>query len=167
MINNIDVTKFFPNLKCLFKSINGGKTADILEYLKNNEPILKASKYFIITCGSNDVDSLMKITDAISDHLLLVKYFENKFKDAKFIFNKLIPRTKCRHVTLSDFEKRRNCFNKYMESLPLAIDCELVEHLEFETDAWKLAYLLADGVHMSPKGLPIYIKNIMDTIKKN
>ena len=51
--------------------------------------------------------------------------------------------------------------------MPLAIDCELVEHLEFETDAWKLAYLLADGVHMSPKGLPIYIKNIMDTIKKS
>ena len=166
IIGNIDVTKFFPHLKCLSISIKGGKTADILEYLKNNETILKSLKYFIITCGSNDVDSLMNITDVISDHLLLVKYLQNNFNEAKFVFNKLIPRTKWRHVTLSYFEKRRICFNKYMESLPLAIYCEVVEHLEFETDAWQLAYMLADGVHMSPLGAKIYTQNLMDTMQK-
>jgi hypothetical protein len=166
MINNIDVNDFFPDLKCLFKSINGGKTTDILEYLKKNEDILKSTKYFIITCGSNDVDSLMKLSDIMLDHLQLVRYLENDFKDAQIIFNKLIPRIKCRHVTQSDFEKRRSCFNKYLEILPFVLKCQIVEHLDFEADAWKLAYLLADGVHISTKGLPIYTKNISNAINK-
>jgi len=41
-----------------------------------------------------------------------------------------------------------------------------VEHLEFENDAWKLAYMLADGVHMSPIGAKIYTKTLMDTMQK-
>ena len=168
MIKDIDSKLVFPNSKrCFFKSISGGKIKDVYNFLKNRENLLKNSKYFIVTCGSNDCDSLSDIKDVLNDYLEMALYLKNTFNTSCLIFNKLIPRTKCRYVSLLDFEKRRNCFNTFLEIIvPLTVsDCIIVDHLAFEMKT-DLNDLLLDGVHISPlKGLPIYIEQIKNKLK--
>ena len=163
MIKNINANEIFSNKKCYFKSISGGKIKDILLNLKSNENLLKNSKCFLITCGSNDVDSLNDMKTTINDFLELAQYLHSTYESSQFIFNKLIPRTKCRYVSLIDFDKRRICFNDFLQfTLPLIVPCKIVEHESFENKTL-LNDLLADGVHISPsRGLPLYV----DEIKK-
>ena len=167
MIKSIDPKQIFPDKRCHFKSISGGKIKDVHNYLKNNANLLKNSQYFIVTCGSNDCDSLNNINDVLNDYLELAEYLKNTFNTSScFIFNKLIPRTKCRYVSLLEFEKRRTCFNNFLEVyVPLTVSCIIVDHLAFEIKTG-LNDLILDGVHISPfKGLPIYVEQIKSKLK--
>lgn len=165
MVKHIDVRQLFQNKNCLFKSISGGKITDIFTYLRLSEHELKNSKYFVITVGSNDCDSLDEINTVISNYFDLAQYLKQKYPDSNFIFNKLIPRVKCRYVSLLDFDKRRICFNNFLEAtLTSSIsNCKIVTHSAFESKT-ELTKLLSDGVHISPTGLPLYVEQIRKTI---
>lgn len=161
MIKHINSKEIFPNQKCYFNSISGGKIKDILASLKSNEQLLKNASCFVVTCGSNDCDSLNDMKTVINDYLDLAQYLHSTHKGSKFIFNKLIPRSKCRYVSLIEFEKRRVCFNEFLEiTLPLIVPCKIVDHKSFENKT-HLNDLLTDGVHISPvRGLPLYVEQI-------
>jgi len=166
MVKHIDVKLLFPDKNCLFKSISGGRINDIINYLKANEKLLINSKCFVVTCGSNDCDSLSELKDVVSHYFELAQYLKNTFNKASFVFNKLIPRTKCRYVSILEFEKRRICFNNFLEyTLPLIVPCQIVEHLAFDSKT-ELSNLLLDGVHISPlRGLPLYIEQIKKALQ--
>ena len=166
MVKNIETNKLLPNKRCFFKSISGGCIRDVWNALKSREALLRGCKIFVITCGSNDCDSTRDLKTTINDFLELAQYLSKLYPDSKLIFNKLIPRTKTRYTQIEEFEKRRICFNNFLEStLTLLVPSVIVTHEKFES-VHDLDMLLVDGVHMNPlHGVPIYIENIKKTIE--
>lgn len=169
MVRNIQPNKIFPNKKCFFKSISGGRINDIVNYLKFNESWLTNCKLFLITCGSNDCDSFKSINEVIQDYLNLAQYLSHKYPVSRLLFNKLVPRTKTRYTNLIDFEKRRLCFNGFLENaLPLLLPCTIISHEEFESSSSSLEELLCDGVHLSlSKGVSVYTQKLKQVLKQH
>jgi len=56
---------------------------------------------------------------------------------------------------------------RYLTSLPYALNCQIVQHLDFENDECNLSNLLIDGVHLSGKGVQMYTQNIKKSINLN
>ncbi|CAF0936137.1 unnamed protein product [Brachionus calyciflorus] len=168
MVKHIDPSKIFEDKKCFFKSISGGRISDIIEFVKKREGFFSQCKYICITCGSNDCDSYNEIKQTIDRYLELAQYLHKTYPESLLIFNQLIPRTKTKYVDLDLFEKRRVCFNDFLNTtLRILIPCEIVEHKSFE-DKSQLETLLIDGVHMTPiKGVPIYIDDIKNYLRSN
>ena len=167
MVKHIDVKVLFTNKSCFFKSISGGRINDITNILKQREELLKKCKYFIITCGSNDVDSLNSISQVKADFFKLAFYLSKKYPDAKFFFNKLIPRLKTKYLDLAEFEKRRVDFNDCIQKrLGVLGNSMILTHESFE-EKDKLGCLLSDGVHISPlNGLSLYVDTIQQALSK-
>ena len=165
MVKHIDVKVLFSNKNCFFKSISGGRINDITNSLKQREELLKKCKYFIVTCGSNDVDSLNSITQVKADYFKLAFYLSRKYPGAKFFFNKLIPRLKTKYLDLVEFEKRRLEFNKCIQKrLGALSNSTVLTHDSFEAKD-KLGCLLSDGVHISPmNGLSLYVHTIQQAL---
>ncbi len=168
MIRNIHPNEIFPNKKCFYKSISGGRINDVANYLKLNESWLMNCKLFLVTCGSNDCDSFKSLSEVIQDYLNLAQYLSAKYPKSRLLFNKLVPRTKTRYTNLNDFEKRRLCFNEFLESaLPLLLPCTIISHEEFEQTSSYLEQLLCDGVHLSlSKGVPLYTQKLKQKVNQ-
>ena len=96
-----------------------------------------------------------------NDFLELVQYLNGQYPEARFVINKLIPRTRTKYAELKIFEERRIAFNKYLEeNLTFLKNYVLVDHVAFEEGDKYV--MLSDGVHISPLvGVPMYV----DTIK--
>lgn len=166
MIKHINVKDLFSEKRCFFKSINGGFIKSITQCLEARELLLKKCKLFIITAGSNDIDSTSDVYTAINDFISLMKYLKKCYPDAKFIINELIPRVKTKNVEISIFEERRIVFNEFLTNdLDFLDEYAIVKHEAFNnTD--KLGELLSDGVHMSTvHGVPIYVSDIRKSIE--
>lgn len=166
MVKHINVKTLFSNeTKCFFKSISGGLIKGITSCLTARELLLAHCKLFIITAGSNDIDSGHDVQVAINDFTNLAKYLHSKYPDAKVIINKLIPRTRTKFTKLADFEIRRVEFNQFLEEgLQFLPDHVIVTHNIFE-DKLRLDSLLSDGVHLSPLyGVGPYVAQIQKYI---
>ena len=148
MVKQIDVKRLFTDgTKCFFKSISGGLIKSIISCLTVRELLLANCKTFIITAGSNDIDS-NSAEEAISDFKSLVEYLNETHPIAKIIINKLIPRTRTKFSDLLDFESKRIAFNNFLDSISSSKHVIVTQDL-FE-DAEKLEMMLSDGVHLSP-----------------
>ena len=103
MIKPINPSKVFSaNTKCFFNSISGGSIKNVMDSLEQNEQSLKSCLIFVVTCGSNDLDSTYKdIQQVISLYLDLARLLKKLFPSAKLVFNKLVPRTSTRFVDLN------------------------------------------------------------------
>lgn len=165
MVKHFSVKDIFPDQKCFFKSISGGSIRDVHNILKSRELLLAHVKTFVITAGSNDMDSENDANTGINDFLEMVQYLNEIYSDAKFIFNKLVPRTQTKFTDLKEFEERRIQFNNFLEKdLTFLKDYIILGHLEFE-DVDKLSENLSDGVHLSvSKGVPLYVEEIKKSI---
>lgn len=161
MIKHLDPGKIFEKKKCFYKSISGGRISDILEFIKKREGFFNDCQFICLTCGSNDCDSYNDIQTTIQRCIDLASYLHSKYPKSTLIFNQLIPRLKTKYIDLEMFEKRRVCFNNFLNSsLKLIVPCITINHEEFE-DKSKLESLLMDGVHINPvSGVPIYTENI-------
>lgn len=161
MIKHLDPSKIFENKKCFYKSISGGRISDVLEFIKKREDFFSECHFICLTCGSNDCDSYNDIQTTIQRCIDLASYLHSKYPKSTIIFNELIPRLKTKYVDLEMFEKRRLCFNNFLNSsLKLIVPCITINHEEFE-DKSKLESLLMDGVHINPiSGIPLYTENI-------
>ncbi len=182
MIKNINKLDLFENSKfknTYFKSISGGLIKHVHEDLKNMSHELKNCKLFIITVGSNDCDSLNQIDKVIGDYLDLVEYLRDTYSsETCIILNKLIPRLKTRYTKLDDFDKRRLCFNNFIQnslctmfsSSLFVVEHERFEIRENEIDATNnniLNEFLSDGVHLSiQKGVKLYVEDIKNVLNK-
>jgi hypothetical protein len=168
MVKHVSPKSLFENEKCFFKSISGGLIKNVLEFVRARVDFFHECKCFIVTCGSNDCDSTRPIKDTIETFVELAVYLSQTYPNARFLFNKLIPRTKTRYVSLEEFEKSRTCFNHFLEStLTLLVPaCKIVNHESFELKE-NLELLLADGVHMSPlRGVPAYVNDIKQALQE-
>lgn len=164
IVMDIDASLVFPTKKCFFKSICGGETIHIMEYLKENEFLIKNCKYFVLACASNDCGSLNDMNHVINMYTELAQYLKNLSPDSILICNKLIPRTYSVPSTVEEFEERRHVFNNYLEfALPLILPCKIIDHPAFEVKS-NLSTLLYDGVHISLEGLPVYIHEMRQVI---
>ena len=161
MVKHFNVKELFPDQNCFFKSISGGLVKAIMNVLEARESLLKHCKVFIITAGSNDMDSRNEAETGIADFLKLAQYLKAQYKDAKFIINKLVPRTKTKYSVITEFEKRRLQFNDFLENdLMFLGNLTVVDHREFENKD-RLSSLLSDGVHLAPSsGVPLYVNEI-------
>ena len=96
MIKYLDPKFIFNNTetKCYFNSISGGSIKDIIKDLKENEARLKTVKIFVVSCGSNDLDSTYNDTqEVIAMYLDLARTLKKLFPYARLVFNKLTRRT--------------------------------------------------------------------------
>lgn len=166
MIKHLDPNKIFENKKCFFKSISGGRISDIIEFVKKREGFFDNCQFICLTCGSNDCDSYNDIQTTIQRCIDLATYLHSKYPQSNLIFNELIPRLKTKYIDLDLFEKRRICFNNFLNSsLKMIVSCKIVKHEEFE-DKSKLEFLLTDGVHINPiDGVSKYIQDIKKILK--
>jgi len=166
MVKQIKTNDLFEDKKCFFKSISGGLINDIARCLVARELLLAECRCFVITCGSNDVDSTASIQTVCNNFLNMIKYLNNQYPEARFIINKLVPRLKTKFVHIDAFEKRRTVFNNYLEeNLKFLKNYSIVEHPSFEEKS-NLCNLLSDGVHLSlSNGVPVYTKTIKEFIK--
>lgn len=164
MVKHINPKLIFDEKKTFFKSIGGGLITNIHEFLKKRDGLFDKCKCFLITCGSNDCDSVAEIGKTIENMIELAQYLSNAYPAANLFFNKLVPRTKTKYTELDVFDKKRVCFNNFLEStLTLMVPCKIISHEGFESKD-ELDKLLYDGVHLSPMhGVPLYI----DEIKKH
>ncbi len=166
MVKQIKPSELFGDKKCFFKSINGGLINDIARCLVARDLLLADCRCFVITCGSNDMDSATKSLEAAcSDFLKLIEYLSGQYPDARFIINKLVPRLRTKYLQLEVFEERRAAFNKFLdENLKTMENCVIVNHAAFEHKD-SLCGLLSDGVHLSElTGVPAYIEAIKERL---
>ena len=89
MVKKINPQNLFSQDKtCYFESISGGSIKNIIMSLNENEKNLKKCKTFVITCGSNDLDSLYKgIQKVIELYLQLARLLKKLFPEGRFFFN--------------------------------------------------------------------------------
>ena len=77
------------------------------------------------------MDSENDANTGINDFLEMVQYLNEIYSDAKFIFNKLVPRTQTKFTDLKEFEERRIQFNNFLEKdLTFLKDYIILGHLE-------------------------------------
>jgi hypothetical protein len=171
-INKFDLFKQTQFRKTYFKSISGGLIKNVLQDLKDMAFKLNKCKLFVITVGSNDCDSLNQIDKVIGDYLDLVEYVRETYPpETVIILNKLIPRLKTKYTQLDEFDKRRKCFNNFIQNgLSVMFSSSstyfVVEHERFE-DSNSLNDLLSDGVHLSvQKGVVFYVEDIKNVLNK-
>lgn len=101
MVKHIKPSDLFNEKKCYFKSISGGSIINIINLIKTDENKMKDIKLFVITCGSNDLDSTFKtVQRTIEIYLDLGRTLKSLFPNAKFFFNTLIPRSTTRYISL-------------------------------------------------------------------
>jgi hypothetical protein len=103
MIKYIDPKFIFNSkeTKCYFKSISGGSIRHVIEDLKENEIRLKNVRIFVVTCGSNDLDSTYHDIQAVKTmYLELARTLKKLFPNARLVFNKLVRRTWTKYSTL-------------------------------------------------------------------
>jgi hypothetical protein len=175
MIKHIDKCNLLEQTqfkKTYFKSISGGLIKNVLQNLKEMESELFNCKLFVITVGSNDCDSLNQIDKVIADYFDLIEYLRETYSsETVFVLNKLIPRLKTRYTKLDEFNKRRLCFNNFIQDSLSVINSSsspfcIVEHERFE-DENSLNDLLSDGVHLSvQKGVGFYVEDIKNVLNK-
>lgn len=103
MIKNVSPAKVFSaETNCFFDSISGGCIKNIIDSLEQNQLALKNCRIFIVTCGSNDLDSSYRDSQqVISLYLDLARLLKKLFPNARLVFNKLVPRTSTRHIELT------------------------------------------------------------------
>jgi hypothetical protein len=165
MISPLNIRNLFPTRKCMFKCILGGFTEDCFYYIKRKTDLLKSCKCFVIVCASNDCDSSNDMQTVITDYLDFALYLHKNFPKAKLVFCKLVPRLLTACVSLDEWEKRRTCFNDFVENTLVNIiaNSVCVTQSKFE-DKDLLPELLCDGVHFSSKAIPIYEKKLKKVI---
>ncbi len=165
MIKHLYSNELFFNKKCFFKSISGGSINDVHQCLDINKNILNNCEIFVITIGSNDIDRNKPIKSAIQDFTNFYLFLNKTFPNAKFIINKLVPRTKTKYTNLITFENRRIYYNLFIQHLLLFKNNFIViTHTKFEQKQ-NLQELLSDGVHLSLiNGVPIYLSEIKKII---
>ena len=102
MVKHIKPHEIFKSTtNCLLKSISGGSIKNVTEYLEENQISLRDSKHFIVTCGSNDLDTTFKSTQKVIElYLELARLLKKLFPSAELFFNKLVPRKSTKYVQL-------------------------------------------------------------------
>lgn len=167
MVKHLSIKEMFPSKRCFFKSISGGSIKNVLQCLRARSNCLTDCEVFVLTAGSNDIDrdgpgaTDTALDSSVEDFLSLCTYLKETYPTARFIINKLIPRTKTKYTDLHVFEQRRVKFNEFLErELTFLGDYVVVSHPEFERKQ-ELWNLLIDGVHLSPvRGVPLYTAEI-------
>lgn len=103
MIKHVSPAKVFSaETNCFFNSISGGCIKNIIDLLEQNQLALKNCRIFIVTCGSNDLDSSYRDSQqVISLYLELARLLKKLFPNARLVFNKLVPRTSTRYIELT------------------------------------------------------------------
>jgi hypothetical protein len=168
MVKHLSIKEMFPSRRCFFKSISGGSIKNVLQCLRARSNCLTDCEVFVLTAGSNNIDkdgtdtaTDTALASSVEDFLSLCTYLKETYPTARFIVNKLIPRTKTKYTDLQVFEQRRVKFNEFLErELKFLGDYAVVSHPEFERKQ-ELWNLLIDGVHLSPvRGVPLYTAEI-------
>ncbi len=161
MVKHLNFKELFPDNKCFFKAVSGGSIKNVLQCLRARSNVLTDCQVFVITAGCNDLDRDKPGQSASEDFLTLCRYLKETYPNARFIVNKLVPRTTTKYTDLHVFEQRRADFNLFLDNqLQFLGDYVVVTHAEFEKKQ-ELWDLLSDGVHLSPmKGVPLYTAEI-------